>query len=96
MCTCFKFWRYLYNNSYETCAEKPEAKHGTLLFFLFLFNVIQQLCDRVKLEQSSYSNSYHWTTVPHLEELEGEQMCTENVQGKASKSFCVHPGLVTH
>lgn len=68
-------------------------KHGTLLFVLLSFNVIQQFCDRVKLEQPSNSNSYHWTVVPHLEELEGEQMHTENLQGKVSKSACVHSGL---
>lgn len=70
-------------------------KHCTLLLFLLSFNVTQQFCDRVNLEEPSNLNSYHWTIAPHLEELEGQQMCTENVQGKVSKSFRACPGIAT-
>lgn len=65
--------------------------HSTPLFVLISFNATQHLCDR-ELELSS--NSCHYMIVPHVVELEGEQMHAKNVQEKVSKCFCAHPGLV--
>lgn len=70
-----------------------KPNHGTSLFFFTSFNVAQHLCDR-ELELSTNLNYHLMIRVPHLVQLEGEQMHEKNVQGKFSKCFCPHPGVV--
>lgn len=94
MCT---FWRYFHNNSYKSRVKKHEAKQWYSFVFPYIFQYhTASLWQRagtvfklLSLHDSS-SSGRTWMRTDACKKCK-ERKC---MQGKVSKCFCAHPGLV--